>query len=37
MTDGPYAVKRTNPRFSFFADAKLRCVTERVFTHRWPN
>lgn len=23
MADGPYAVKRTNPRFSFFADAEV--------------
>ena len=23
MTDGPYTVKRTNPRFSFFADAEV--------------
>jgi len=40
MADGPYPVKRTNPavfRF-FFADAEsYACVTERVFTHRWPN
>jgi hypothetical protein len=23
MVDGPYAVRRANPRFSFFADAEI--------------
>jgi len=37
MAEAPYAVKRANPRFSFFADAEVTLRDGTGFAGSLPN